>query len=174
MTGSIADVHMRTDAKNLVTTARTIHLPNQKETIHMIQMLRHEACSGSIQDLAHVASADMMADTLTKSKCENFKFLKASIESGVIPNTDAQPNFRQSIENHHKAFLCEFVCRHINLDIIHDRVLSFLGEDIEHEMDQHLNSLVLRANSCLEKIASTTSVVSCYHLMLDPSVLSDL
>ena len=36
----VADIHMRTDAKNLVTTARTIHLPEQKETIHMISMLR--------------------------------------------------------------------------------------------------------------------------------------
>ena len=38
--GEIANIHMRTDAKNLVTTARTIHLPEQKETIHMISMLR--------------------------------------------------------------------------------------------------------------------------------------
>ena len=36
----VANIHMRTDAKNLVTTARTIHLPGQKETIHMIPMLR--------------------------------------------------------------------------------------------------------------------------------------
>ena len=41
---------MRIDAKNLVTTARTIHLPEQQETIHMISMLRKEACSGSIHD----------------------------------------------------------------------------------------------------------------------------
>ena len=34
------DIHMRTDAKNLVTTARTIHLPEQKETIHIISILR--------------------------------------------------------------------------------------------------------------------------------------
>ena len=38
----VADIHMRTDAKNLVTTARTIHLPEQKETVHMISMLRKE------------------------------------------------------------------------------------------------------------------------------------
>ena len=42
---------MRTDANNLVTTAGTTHLPEQKETIHMIQMLRREAVSGSIEDL---------------------------------------------------------------------------------------------------------------------------
>ena len=54
MSGEVAEVHMRTDAKNLVTTARTIHLPEQKDTIHMISMLRKEACSGSIHDLAHI------------------------------------------------------------------------------------------------------------------------
>ena len=51
---SVANRHMKTDAKNLVTAARTIHLPEQKETIHMVSMLRKEACSGSIQDLAHI------------------------------------------------------------------------------------------------------------------------
>ena len=30
ISGEIADIHMRSDAKNLVTTARTIHLPEQK------------------------------------------------------------------------------------------------------------------------------------------------
>ena len=41
--GEVANFHMRNDARNLVTTARTIHLPEQKETIHMISMLRKEA-----------------------------------------------------------------------------------------------------------------------------------
>ena len=36
----VADIHMRPDAKNLVTTARTIYLPEQKETICMMSMLR--------------------------------------------------------------------------------------------------------------------------------------
>ena len=56
ISGTIADIHMRTDAKNLVTTASTTHLPEQKETIHMISMMRKEACSGNIADMAHVAS----------------------------------------------------------------------------------------------------------------------
>ena len=50
----VANIHMRTYAKNLETTARTIQLPEQKETTHMISMLRKEACSGNIHDLAHV------------------------------------------------------------------------------------------------------------------------
>ena len=32
LTGSEAEIHMRTDANNLVTTASTTHLPEQKET----------------------------------------------------------------------------------------------------------------------------------------------
>ena len=39
ISGEVANVPMRTDAKNLVTKERTIHLPEQKETIHMIPML---------------------------------------------------------------------------------------------------------------------------------------
>ena len=54
ISGEVANLHMRTDAKNLVTTARTIHLPEQKENIHIISMFRKEACSGSIHDFAHI------------------------------------------------------------------------------------------------------------------------
>eukprot|EP00971_Amphidinium_carterae_P310465 6169455-Amphidinium_carterae.1 len=39
LTSQHAEIHMRTDANNLVTTASTTHLPEQKETVHMIQML---------------------------------------------------------------------------------------------------------------------------------------
>eukprot|EP00975_Prorocentrum_lima_P070829 12934280-Prorocentrum_lima.AAC.1 len=58
LSGQSAQVHLRTDADTLVTTASTTHLPEQKETIHMIQQLRHEACSGALHDLAHVVSQD--------------------------------------------------------------------------------------------------------------------
>ena len=51
------DIHLRTDANNLVTTARTTHQPEQKETIHLNQMPRRESHSGGIDDLAHVVSA---------------------------------------------------------------------------------------------------------------------
>ena len=47
ISGEVANFHMRIDAKNLVTTARTTDLPEQTETIHMISMLRKEAVSGS-------------------------------------------------------------------------------------------------------------------------------
>ena len=34
LSGEVANIHMRTDAKNLVTTARTIHLPEQGNHPH--------------------------------------------------------------------------------------------------------------------------------------------
>ena len=40
ISGEVADIHMRTDAKNLVTKARIIHWPEQKDTIHMFSLLR--------------------------------------------------------------------------------------------------------------------------------------
>ena len=42
ISGLDAEIHIRTDANNLVTTASTTHAPEQQETIHMIQMLRKE------------------------------------------------------------------------------------------------------------------------------------
>ena len=66
MTAQPIEVHLRTDAKNLVTTAASTRLPEQKKTIHMIQMLRQEACSGQTHDLAHVRTQYCLADPLTK------------------------------------------------------------------------------------------------------------
>ena len=67
ISGEVADINMRTGAKNLVTTARTMHRLEQKETIHMISMLRTEACSGRIHDLAHIPTQNCLADCLTKA-----------------------------------------------------------------------------------------------------------
>ena len=36
MTAQPVEVHLRTDANNLVTTVASTRLPEQKETIHMI------------------------------------------------------------------------------------------------------------------------------------------
>ena len=70
MSGEVAEIHTRTDAKNLATTGRTIHLSEQKETIHMISMLRNETCSGSIHDLAHISTQNCLADCVTKSSAK--------------------------------------------------------------------------------------------------------
>ena len=44
LSGEVADIHMRTDVKNLMSTARTIHLPEQRKTMNMISISRKEAC----------------------------------------------------------------------------------------------------------------------------------
>ena len=67
ISGFDACIHTRTDANNLVTTASTTHAPEQQETIHMIQMLRKEACSGALADLSRVRTERCLADCLTKA-----------------------------------------------------------------------------------------------------------
>ena len=79
---------MRTDANNLVTTASTTRLPEQKETIHMIQMLRTESCLRQIEDLAHVSSAYCLSDCLTKS-CAKSDALYRVVSTGILPNLDS-------------------------------------------------------------------------------------
>ena len=67
LSGEVAIIHMTIDAKNLETTARTIHFLEQKETFHMIYMLRKEDFSGSAHDLAHIPTQNCLADRLTKT-----------------------------------------------------------------------------------------------------------
>ena len=68
--GEVTDIHMRTDAKNLMTTTRIIHSSEQKETVHMISILRKEACSGSIHDFAHIPTQNRLADCFDEVICE--------------------------------------------------------------------------------------------------------
>ena len=102
VSGEVAAIHMRTDAKNLVTTAKTIHLPGQKETIHMISMMRKEACSGSIHDLAHIPTQHGLSDCLTKTSAKPDNLIDA-VRTGCLPDVDIHPDFRTLLE--HKAFL---------------------------------------------------------------------
>ena len=101
LSGDVANIHMKIDAKNLVTKARTIHLPEQKKTIHMISKLRKEACSGSIH-LAHIPNKNCLADCVTKAsaKAEN---LITAVQTGKLLDVDSHPDFRTLME--HKAFL---------------------------------------------------------------------
>ena len=102
ITGHSCELHMRTDANNLVTTASTTHVPEQQETIHMIQMLRKEACSGSIADLSHIRTQWCLADCLTK-KSANPQALIDAVRQGILKEVDAHPPFRTLVE--HKAYL---------------------------------------------------------------------
>ena len=137
MSGQIADIHMRTDAKNSVTTATTTHLPEQKETIHMIQTLRTEACSGSIHDLAHVVSADCLADCLTKNSAKSDALIKA-VNTGVLPAVDKHPPFRELMKDKHKAYLlCAWIVYNIPAA---DQVHFFSGEPVQRDIALYLCS----------------------------------
>ena len=145
MTGTTADIHMRTDANNLVSTAKTTHIPTQKETIHMIQMLRHEAVSGNIDDLAHVVSVDMMADVLTKTDCvSGLRALSQAVTTGFLPNVDAQVNFREMIKSSHKAFFCTWLLQHVDLNLATDVVTSFCGINIADDFLQCIGRIPLQ------------------------------
>ena len=117
-----ADVHIRTDANNLVTTAQSTHLPEQKETIHMIQMLRKEATSGSIDDLAPVRTDYCLGDCSTKQSAKSDELRKA-VETGVLRDVDMHPAFRTLLQR--KAFMVEWVRLHVDPSAMYSYVLGF-------------------------------------------------
>ena len=86
--GEVAHIHMRTDAKNLITAARTIHL-----TIHMISMLRKEARSGNIQDLAHIPAPNCSTDCLTKASAHADTLITV-VQTRKLLDVDIHLNFR--------------------------------------------------------------------------------
>jgi len=108
LSGEVAEIHMRTDANNLVTTAKTTHLPEQKETIHMISQIRTEACSGDIEDLAHVPTGDMLADPMTKSTIKADALIKA-VNTSYLPGVDKQLLFRDMMRGKHRAYLAAWI-----------------------------------------------------------------
>ena len=119
ISSEVADINMSADAKNLVTTARTIHPLEQKETIHMISMVRKEACSGRIHDLAHIPTQNCLADCLTKASAKADDLITA-VKTGKLPQVDIHSNFRTPLE--HKAFLSTW-CR----TFMHTKKKSFLS-----------------------------------------------
>ena len=124
ISGEILPIHIRTDANNLVTTAQTTHLPEQKETHHLIQMLRHESNTGHLDDLSHIASEYCLADPLTISTAKPDQ-LVSSITNGRLEYVDVHPLFRSLLK--HKAFLTTWV-----IETLHEphNVIAFLSEDI--------------------------------------------
>ena len=115
ITGLSSEIHMRTDANNLVTTASTTHVPEQQETIHMIQMLRKEACSGSIDDLSHIRTQWCLADCLKSANPQN---LSDAVRC-ILKEVDSHPPCLSLLE--HKAYLRSWlptVCSHV--DFSHD------------------------------------------------------
>jgi hypothetical protein len=105
ISGVSVSVHLRTDANNLITTAQSTHLPEQKETIHMIQMLRKEALSGQLYDLAHVRTHACLSDCLTKASARPDALL-GSVSTGNLEEADQHPSVRTLVK--HRAFLQQY------------------------------------------------------------------
>jgi hypothetical protein len=131
VSGETANIHIRTDANNLVTTASTTHVPEQQETVHMIQMLREEACSGSIADLAHVVTVDCLADCLTKASA-NSQNLRTAVMTGTLKNIDCDLPFRELVKQ--KAYLTEWLHRMFP-HIPHNIPLFFCAEEVYHDSE---------------------------------------
>ena len=173
ISGQVASIHMRTDPKNLVTTARTTHLPEQKETIHIISMLRKEACSGSIHDLAHIPTQNVLADCLTKATAKADNLITA-VKTGRFLDVDIHPNFRTLMEQ--KAFMSTW-CRTI---YAHNGEGCFLPECFEDVFrtnstrrtipcDVCENSHVFRKSRCYENNVCTCGLTHLF--LLDDGVI---
>jgi hypothetical protein len=128
LSGESAPIHIRTDANNLVTTASTTHVPEQKETIHLIQMLRKESGTGNIQDLAHVRSEYCLSDALTKHSAKPDELIRA-VETGLLKQVDVHPPFRSLLK--HKAYLGLWITRFVKNPL---KVVSFLGEEVQDQV----------------------------------------
>ena len=137
MTGEDIEIHIRTDANNLVTTATKTTLPEQKETIHMISSLRSEACSGSMDDLAHIVTKYQMADCLTKDKASAMECLKNAVATGRLPAVDTHPPFRVLMQNKHKAYLANWITRNLKEAA---QVTYFMMVPVREEVQNALNT----------------------------------
>ena len=90
----------------------------------MIQMLRKEACSGSIDDLAHVRTEVCLSDCLTKMSAKSDALRKA-IDTGILPDVDMHPSFRTLMQ--HKAFMLEWLVSYVGDQC---RYCLFLGSEL--------------------------------------------
>ena len=59
----------------------------------MISMLRKEACSGSIHDLAHIQTKNCLADCLTKASAKADNLITA-VQTRKLLDVDIHPDFR--------------------------------------------------------------------------------
>ena len=69
-------------------------------------MLRTEACSGSVHDLAHIPTPNCLADCLTKASAKADNLITA-VQTRQLLDADIHTDFRTLME--HKAFLWTYV-----------------------------------------------------------------
>ena len=101
----------------------------------MISSLRSEACSGSMDDLAHVVTECQMADCLTKDKAKAMEGLKLAVDTGRLPQVDTHPPFRVLMQNKHKAYFTHWLTQNIkNVS----QVAYFLMVPVRSEIQDYL------------------------------------
>ena len=93
--GARVTYDLRTDAYNLITTARTTN-PEQRETIHMIAMMRHDSQQGAWDDFNHMPTQHVLADCFTKTSGDPKQILWC-IHTGWIKSMDLYPPFRTTV-----------------------------------------------------------------------------
>ena len=149
--GLIKDItgHMRIDANNLVTIASTTHVPEQQETLHMMQMLRKEACPGSIAELSHIRTHWCFADCLTK-KSANPQALIDAVRQGILKEVDAHPPLRTLVE--HKAYLRSWLPTLAIMWILHLMCFS-LRSIFTDKCVQRICCMFLLFHVCVMKVA---------------------
>ena len=99
----------------------------------MITQLRHETCSGAIQDLGHVSTLDCLSDCLTKEM--KATTLIKMVSTGIIQNCDLHPPFREMMKQKHKAYLAAWIIRNVSEP---REVTYFMMEPIRAEINHVL------------------------------------
>ena len=106
--------------------------------------------------MAHVVSADCLADPLTKNSAKADALVKA-VDTGVLPNVDKHPPFREMMQNRHKAYvvhddddqwhteygnddyLTAWMVQNIGTDDFHvTDVLTFMGTPVRQRIATYL------------------------------------
>ena len=98
ISGEVAHIHMRTDAQNLVTTARTIHLPEDHPHNFYVAKPFLEA----LMILLPFQTQNCLADCLTKASAKAVNLITA-VKTGKLLDVDIHRDVRTLME--HKAFL---------------------------------------------------------------------
>ena len=100
----VANIHRRTDAKNLVTTERIIHLPEGQETIHIISTLRKEAYSESIHDLAHIPYSELFGKLFDETSAKEDNLITA-VKKVRLLDVDMHPSFTTLMETARRVYV---------------------------------------------------------------------
>ena len=138
----------------------------------MISMLRKEARSGNIHDLAHISTQNCLADCLTKSSAKADNLITA-VKTGRLFDVDTHPNFRTLKE--HKAFLstcCRTFMHTREKDVFFLNVLRMSLAPTPREGPSHV--MFVRTHTYLEyqDAIKMTSALANSRMYFSPTMVS--